>query len=124
MYSRIIFPTATMKILIVDDNKEVRDVVRDYLPAEADEIFECADGCDALDLYRVHLPDWVLMDWEMPKMNGVAATREIVREFPEANICLVTAFDDDEIRRDALAAGAVGYVSKENLFELDGLFSE
>lgn len=112
---------ATMKILIVDDNKEVRDVVRDYLPAEADEIFECADGRDALDLYRLHSPDWVLMDWEMPKMNGVAATREIVREFPEANICLVTAFDDDEIRRDALSAGAAGFVLKENLFELEDL---
>lgn len=111
-----------MKFLIVDDNKEVRDVVRDYLPAEAAEILECADGCDALDLYRLHSPDWVLMDWEMPNMNGVAATRQIVSEFPDANICLVTAFDDDEIRRDALAAGAVGFVLKENLFELEDLF--
>jgi len=111
-----------MKVLIVDDNPKVREVVRDYLPAEVDEIFECADGGEALALYQKHLPDWVLMDWEMPRMNGITAIREIIAEFPTANICMVTAFDDAEIRTEALAAGALRFVLKDNLFELEEMF--
>jgi CheY-like chemotaxis protein len=111
----------TMKVLIVDDNEKVRQVVRDYLPVEVDEIFECADGAEALAFYRRHRPDWVLMDWEMPKTDGITAIREIIREFPEANICMVTAFDDLEIRREAFRAGASGFVLKDNLFELEAV---
>jgi len=108
-----------MKVLIVDDNEKVREVVRDYLPAEVDEIFECADGSEALAVYRRHLPDWVLMDWEMPNADGITAIREIIREFPEANICMVTAFDDEDIRTEAFRAGALRFVLKDNLFELE-----
>lgn len=110
-----------MKVLIVDDNEKVREVVRDYLPVEVDEIFECADGDEALAFYRRILPDWVLMDWEMPKTDGVTAIREIIREFPEAQICLVTAFDDEDIRTEAFRAGASGFVLKDNLFELEAI---
>jgi two-component system, chemotaxis family, chemotaxis protein CheY len=59
------------------------------------------------------------MDWEMPRMNGITAIREIIAEFPNANICMVTAFDDEDIRTDAFAAGASGFVLKDNLFELE-----
>ncbi len=110
-----------MKVLIVDDNEKVREVVCDYLPVEVDEIFECTDGGEALALYRKHLPDWVLMDWQMPKTDGIRAIREIIREFPEANICMVTAFDDEAIRSEALLAGASGFVLKDNLCELEAL---
>lgn len=108
-----------MKVLIVDDNEKVRELVRDYLPATIGEIYECADGKEAFALYEKHLPDWVLMDWEMPEMDGVTATREIVGEFPEAQICMVTAFDSEDLRDEALAAGASGFVLKDNLFELE-----
>ena len=108
-----------MKILIVDDNEQVRLLLRDYLPVSANEIFECTDGSQACSFFKKHLPDWVLMDWEMPNVNGITAIREIIAEFPKANICMVTAFDDDEIRTEALAAGAVGFVLKDNLFELE-----
>ncbi len=108
-----------MKVLIVDDNEKVRLLLRDYLPAEVDEIFECADGSLAFALYQKHLPDWVLMDWEMPNMNGITAIREIIAEYPKANICMVTAFEDAEIRTEAFLAGASGFVLKDNLFELE-----
>ena len=108
-----------MKVLIVDDNEKVRLLLRDHLPASADEIYECGDGDEAFALFDKHRPDWVLMDWEMPNVNGITAIREIIAEFPKANICMVTAFDDDEIRTEALAAGAVGFVLKDNLFELE-----
>lgn len=111
-----------MKVLIVDDNPKVREVVRDYLPASVDEVYECDNGGEAFALYQKYLPDWVLMDWEMPEMNGITAIREIIREFPTANICMVTAFDDAEIRAEALAAGALRFVLKDNLFELEEMF--
>lgn len=110
-----------MKILIVDDNKQVRMLLRDYLPASVDEIFECADGSQAVLSFRKNQPDWVLMDWEMPQMNGITAIREIIAEFPKANICMVTAFDDEAIRTEALSAGASGFVVKDNLFELEAI---
>jgi two-component system chemotaxis response regulator CheY len=110
-----------MKVLIVDDNEKVREVVRDYLPVEVDEIYECADGSEALAFYRKHQPDWVLMDWEMPRTDGITAIRAIIREFPDANICMVTAFDDAEIRAEAFRAGALRFVLKDNLFELETL---
>jgi CheY-like chemotaxis protein len=110
-----------MKILIVDDNEQVRELLRDYLPASADEIYECVDGSEAVSFFKKHRPDWVLMDWEMPKMNGITAIHEIIGEFPEANICLVTAFDNEEIRHEAFSAGASGFVLKDNLFDLEAI---
>ncbi len=112
-----------MKILIVDDNSKIRLLLRDYLPEVANEIYECSDGEQALQLYTEHQPDWVLMDHEMPRMNGITATREIIAEFPKANICMVTAFDDEEIRDEAFAAGVCGYVLKDNLFELGSILA-
>lgn len=113
-----------MKILIVDDNEQVRLLLRDYLPTSFDEIYECADGSEALSFFKKHHPDWVLMDWEMPRVNGIMAIRQIIGEFPTANICMVTAFDDEEIRTEALEAGASGFVLKDNLFELEDIFAK
>ena len=110
-----------MKVLIVDDNKLVRDLVRDHLPPSADQVFECADGSEALAVYKKYRPDWVLMDWEMPVTDGVTAIREIIAEFPKAHICMVTAFDDADLRTEALSAGAMGFVVKDNLFELEAI---
>ena len=109
----------TMKVLIVDDNEKVRLLLRDHLPATADEVYECADGKEALSFFKKHRPDWVLMDQEMPKMDGIRAIRQIIAAFPKAQICMVTAFDDEELRAEAFAAGASGFVAKSNLFELE-----
>lgn len=108
-----------MKVLIVDDNQKVRELLRDYLPSSVDEIFECNDGDQALASYGKYRPDWVLMDWEMPKMNGIAATKEIIAKYPQANICMVTAFDNQELKNEAHQAGALGFVAKDNLYELE-----
>ena len=110
-----------MKVLIVDDNAKVRTLLIDHLPADADEVYECADGIKAFSAFKKLRPDWVLMDHEMPQMNGIAAIRQIIAEFPNANICMVTAFDDEEIRDEAITAGAAGFVLKDNLFELEAV---
>ncbi len=110
-----------MKVLIVDDNPRIRQLLREYLPASASDVFEGADGSEALNLFREHLPDWVLMDQDMPVVDGVTAIREIRSEFPDAHICMVTAFDDEELRSEALAAGASGFVVKDSLYEIEGI---
>ena len=111
-----------MKVLIVDDNPKVRTLVRDYLPNSVDEIYECSDGIEAFESYEKHLPDWVLMDWEMEEMDGVTAIRQIVDEYPTAHICMVTAYDDEDLKKEAFQAGASGFVLKDNLFELKEMF--
>ena len=110
-----------MKILIVEDNALMRAIIRETVSEFADVITECADGSEAFSFFKKHQPDWVLMDWEMPEMNGITAIRQIIGAFPEANICLVTAFDSDDLRDEALRAGASGFVVKDNLFELEAI---
>lgn len=112
-----------MKVLIVDDNAKVRELVRDHLPVSAGEVFECADGDEAVDLYKLHRPDWVLMDQEMQRTDGINAIREIISQFPKANICMVTAFSDEELRVAAFAAGASRFVAKDRLFELEAILA-
>ena len=113
-----------MKILIVDDNEKVRHLIRDYLPGSDNEVFECADGGEAYSLFEKYRPDWVLMDQEMPSIDGIAAVKKIIADFPRARICMVTAFDDDDLRSAAISAGAAGFVVKDNLFELEAVLTE
>ena len=107
-----------MKVLIVEDNPPMRRVIRRVINGFADEILECGDGGQAFDLYAAQLPDWVLMDIEMPETDGITATRQIRRDYPDAKILIVTNYDDAGLRQAANEAGAVGFVLKDNLFAL------
>lgn len=113
-----------MNVLIVEDNAEMRRTMRDFTRDLVDGVLECADGSEAFALYEMHLPDWVLMDIEMKKMDGISATRQIVAQFPAARIAIVTGYDDDDLRQTAAEAGACEYIVKENLFELRRLFAQ
>ena len=107
-----------MKVLIVDDSSQMRTMMRQYLPSDADEFCECEDGIEAVECYERFLPDWVLMDWEMKRMNGLKATKKILAKFPDAKILLVTQHNEVEMREAASGAGARGFVLKEDLAEL------
>lgn len=76
---------------------------------------EAENGEAALEFYRAHRPDVVLMDLRMPVMDGVTATKAIVAEFPDARIVALTTYDGDEDIYRALSAGAKGYVVKDML---------
>lgn len=108
-----------MTILIVEDNATIRRLIRRAISDIADNIIECEDGADALAAFREHEPDVVLMDVRMPRMDGLAATRQILQHSPRARIVIVTDYNDDELRSAARQAGACAYALKHNLTELD-----
>lgn len=113
-----------MKILIVDDSSSMREMMKIHLSDLTEDFCECDDGVKALSLYTDFHPDWVLMDWEMKEMDGLTATRRIVENFPEAQILIVTQYDDYELRKAASDAGAVGFVLKDDLQLLRLIISE
>ena len=107
-----------MRLLIVDDNPAVRRLIGKVVGDLADDIRECADGAEALAAYRQGQPDLVLMDIEMSRMDGLAATREIIATYPKARVVIISRHDDEQTRAAAHAAGACGYIVKENLLKV------
>jgi CheY-like chemotaxis protein len=105
-------------VLIVEDHPPMRATLRLWLTDLAAPITECDNGMEVCACYARAQPDWVLMDIDLPGQNGIAATRELLAQDPAARVLMVTSYDDAELRQAALAAGARGYVRKENLPEL------
>ena len=107
-----------MKILIADDNKKIRDMIKTLIVSQANEIFECDNGFDAVRIYEQRRPDCVLMDIEMRPIDGFRATMWIKNEYPNAKIIIVTQHDNAEFREKAFRVGADNFLSKENLIDL------
>ena len=109
--------------MIVEDNPTIRRLIRSIVTDLAEEIRECSDGSEALAAYEQRRPDWVLMDIKMKELDGLAAARQIKAADPDANIVIVTNFDEADLREAARAAGARAYVVKEDLFALREILS-
>jgi CheY-like chemotaxis protein len=107
-----------LRLLIVDDAPEVRRLLCSLLCDQASEIVECDSGADAVRRYFEVRPDWVLMDLRMEGIDGLAATREIVRGDGDARVIIVSQHSGPEIRDAVRDAGAVAYVHKDNLLVL------
>ncbi len=107
-----------MKLLIVDDNSAMRTMIRSIVAKADDSVLECGDGSDVVRMFGQIHPDVVLMDLQMPKMNGINATRVLKKEFPDARVIIVSNFNDHEFREEARDAGAVSYFSKDDLMQL------
>jgi CheY-like chemotaxis protein len=107
-----------MNILIVEDNPLMRAMIREMVGEYADVITECEDGNEAFAAYQTDLPHWVLMDIQMPRVDGFTASRQIKSRYPDAQICIVTDYGDARTRRAAEEVGATAFVLKENLEEL------
>ena len=112
-----------MKCLIVEDNPEMRRLLKWLLHDLTAEITECSDGDEALAAYEAQAPDWVLMDLQMERMDGITATRALMAAYPHAKVIVVTDYDDANLRQAASQAGAIAYLLKENLTELQSVIT-
>ena len=107
-------PPPPIHVLVADDHLVVRLGLAAVLQFDAGirVVAMAESGQEAVALYRKHRPDVVLMDLRMPDLDGVEATRRIRSEFPAAHILMLTTYDADEDVRQALDAGAGGYLLK------------
>ncbi len=110
-----------MKVMVVDDNEDIRALFSTQLMSIGATPILCNDGLQAIEQYRLQAPDAVFMDIAMPDMDGLQATERIRLMDQGACVYIVTAYSDDMLRRAARAAGAKGYYLKENL---DSLFAQ
>ncbi|HJC10251.1 MAG TPA: response regulator transcription factor [Candidatus Blautia merdigallinarum] len=105
-----------MRVLLVDDDFLITTALKTILEADA-EIEVCGagkSGKEAVSLYASLIPDILLMDIRMEKMDGLAASKEILSRYPRARILLLTTFLDDEYIIQALKLGAKGYLLKQD----------
>jgi DNA-binding NarL/FixJ family response regulator len=105
-----------IRVLLVDDHPLVRTGLSTLLTAAADitVVGEAADGAQAVRLNADDPADVVLMDLSMPVLDGVAATRLLRADQPDTRVVVLSSFSDSARVRDAIAAGAVGYVLKDS----------
>jgi DNA-binding NarL/FixJ family response regulator len=104
----------TIRVLIADDHPLVRQGLHAALAPvpEVEVVAEAATGSAAIREAVLHQPDVVVMDLQMPDLNGIDATRELARAVPSAAVLVLTMFDDDDWVFAAMRAGARGYVLK------------
>ena len=103
-----------IRVLLVDDQAAVRRGlrVRFHLELDLEVVGEASTGTEALALAQTLTPDVVVMDIEMPQMDGIAATAAILRAVPQSAVVILSIHDDAQTRRRAQAAGAVAFVEK------------
>jgi two-component system, NarL family, response regulator LiaR len=103
-----------MRVIVADDDPFARRMIKESLQrAGVIVVAEAPDGRQAVELTLFYRPDVVLMDVVMPALDGVTATRHIVREVPDQLIVMLTSSDEREMGVVGLRAGAVGYLSKD-----------
>lgn len=104
--------------MIVDDSAEMRRLLCDLVAPLSKAVVECADGQECLDRYAACLPEWTIMDVQMPRRDGLDATRAVRARWPAAKVLIVTHFFSPGIEAAAGEAGATGCVSKDDLSRL------
>lgn len=107
--------SSKIRVLIVDDNEETREGTRRLLEIYEDEIEVvdvARDGHEAIEMVRTVDPHVVLMDINMPGMDGLTATQHIYREMPTVQVVIISVQDDPDYMREALRSGASDFISK------------
>lgn len=112
------------KLLIVDDSAEMRQLLKNIVRKTADEVLECEDGDEVLAAFSAHQPDWVLMDVEMKRMDGLQATANLLKLHPDAKVIIVTQHIDLQTRVAASEAGARFFIGKDDLLSLRSLIKD
>src|SRR3972149_3523561 len=111
----IISPSQPIRVMLVDDYTMVRRGLATFLKAfdDLELAGEAENGADAIQRCAEILPDVILMDMVMPDMDGASATRAIRQQFPQVQIIALTSFKEGELIKNALEAGAIGYLLKD-----------
>jgi DNA-binding NarL/FixJ family response regulator len=106
---------APVRVLVVDDQQLVRDGIASLLGVQEGVavVGTATNGQEAVEQAIALRPDFILMDVRMPVMSGVEATAQILKQVPACSILMLTTFDDDQYVREALRAGARGYLLKD-----------
>ena len=113
-------PTRSMLIQIVDDSSNMREAIKSVLEGLDAEFIESGDGEEAVEQFASRGPDLVIMDI---RMDRIAATRALRIVSPDAQVIVVTQYDDDDLRFAAREAGAAAFVLKDDLSELPRLIA-
>lgn len=108
-------PGEKIKVLIVDDHQVVRQGLRTFLELQDDIVVigEAGDGLQAVEMVHQYQPDVVLMDLVMPKLDGIAATRQVKSSAAEVKVIALTSFTEDDKVFPAIQAGASSYLLKD-----------
>jgi NarL family two-component system response regulator LiaR len=108
-------PAQPIRVMLVDDHTMVRRGLATFLKVFDDFklVGEAENGADAIQLCSEVLPDVILMDMVMPEMDGASATRFIRQQFPQVQVIALTSFKEGALIKNALEAGAIGYVLKD-----------
>lgn len=106
--------TGPLRVLIVDDAMFMRKMLRDILTNAGGFtiVGEARNGREAVDLYETHSPEIVTMDLVMPELDGIAATREILRRHPAARVVMCTSLGQETLLAESIAAGALDFIIK------------
>ncbi|HSR33534.1 MAG TPA: response regulator transcription factor [Anaerolineae bacterium] len=103
-----------IRVMLVDDHNVVRSGLATFLRAYDDLklVGQAGNGMEAVNLCHRSKPDVILMDLMMPEMDGIAATRAILDDYPDVKIIAMTSFEEEELVHGVLAAGAISYLLK------------
>lgn len=106
--------TDPVTVVVVDDSPGIRRALRLAIDGHADlqVVAVGADGIEGIEVSREHRPDVVLIDFKMPRMDGIHAARQIIAELPDTRIVMLSAYDDMSIIDDATAAGVDDFLCK------------
>ncbi len=104
-----------IRVLLADDHEAMLDRVAGLLATECNVVGTATDGQQALDAVRELKPDVLVLDISMPVMNGIETARRLTEAGSETRIVFLTVHDDPGFAREALEAGALGYVIKQHI---------
>jgi two-component system chemotaxis response regulator CheY len=112
MTSGTMIGSGGLRVLIVDDNFNIRQILAALVEVEGGTVFEAESGAEAISRYRAHKPNLVLLDVDMPGMSGLEAARAIKRMNPDAAIVMVTGRAERQVVAEAYAIGIQDFLVK------------